>query len=56
MKTCVSIECPFIHYCKDYNFLVDRGNGCSTQREIMEAAEKLKRQRRKEGADNEQDL
>lgn len=52
MKTCVSIECPFIHYCKDYNFLVDRGNGCSTQREIMEAAEKLKRQRRKEGKRN----
>lgn len=53
MKTCVSIECPFIHYCKAYNFLINLEGGCPTQKAILEAAEKLKKQRRKEGKRNE---
>lgn len=46
MKTCVSIECPFMWYCKDYNFLVDREGGCKTQDQILQQAEKLKKQRK----------
>lgn len=41
MKTCVSIDCPFISFCKAYNFLVDRSDGCDTQNSILKAAEKL---------------
>ena len=39
METCVSINCPFIAICKDYNFLIDRAGGCETQKRIVEAAE-----------------
>lgn len=56
MKTCVSMNCPFIHYCKFYNFLVDRGDGCDTQKKIMESAERLKKQKRKEGRENGKSL
>ncbi len=41
MKTCVSMNCPFLKHCKDYNFLVDRERGCKTQTAIMEAAGKM---------------
>lgn len=52
MKTCVSMECPFIHYCKEYNFLVDREGGCSAQKAILQGARKIERERRKEGRKN----
>lgn len=46
MKTCVSMECPFLMYCKDYNFLVDREAGCKTQDALMRGAERLKKQKK----------
>lgn len=48
-KTCVSINCPFIRYCKDYNFLVERNGGCKTQEAILYGAEKLRKERKKNG-------
>lgn len=41
MKTCVSMNCPFLNHCKDYNFLVDHEGGCKTQDAIRKAAEKM---------------
>ena len=38
MNTCVSMNCPFINYCKEYNFLVDRGEQCKTQNKILRLA------------------
>lgn len=43
MSTCVSLKCPFILYCKHYNFLIDRGDVCKIQLEIIEKAEEAKR-------------
>lgn len=45
MNTCVSMTCPFIAYCKDYNYLVDRTGGCKTQDAILRAAKRLQKQR-----------
>ena len=36
MNTCVSLSCPFISYCRFYNFLVDRRDW------IAELCDKLK--------------
>lgn len=47
MNTCVSMGCPFILVCKEYNFLVDRGEKCETQEAILRQAKKLEKQRRK---------
>lgn len=47
MNTCVSMGCPFILVCKEYNFLVDRGEKCATQENILRQAKKLEKQRRK---------
>ena len=41
MKTCVSMNCPFLNHCKDYNFLVDHEGGGKTQDAIRKAAEKM---------------
>lgn len=41
MKTCVSMSCPFISYCRFYNFLVDRGERCPIQQEIVSRAKTL---------------
>lgn len=41
MNTCVSMNCPFIFCCKEYNFLVDRGSGCNIQNRIIKVSEKL---------------
>lgn len=41
MKTCVSMNCPFLDHCKDYNFLVDRDGGCKTQKAIIDAAARM---------------
>lgn len=38
MKTCVSINCPFINFCKDYNLKLDRETGCTTKSKIVAAA------------------
>lgn len=47
MSNCVSMNCPFIPYCKEYNFLIDRGDKCNIQEEIIKGAEKLKKQKGK---------
>lgn len=47
MNTCVSMGCPFILVCKEYNFLVDRGEKCETQENILRLAKKLEKHRRK---------
>ena len=41
MKTCVSMNCPFISYCKDYSLTADRGDRCITQERIVRAAKSL---------------
>ena len=46
-NTCVSMSCPFILVCKEYNFLVDRGEKCETQEHILRQAKKLEKQRKK---------
>lgn len=46
-NTCVSMSCPFILVCKEYNFLVDRGEKCEIQENILRQAKKLEKQRRK---------
>ena len=46
-NTCVSMSCPFIMVCKEYNFLVDRGEKCETQEHILRQAKKLEKQRKK---------
>lgn len=46
-NTCVSMSCPFIMVCKEYNFLVDRGDTCETQEDILRQAKKLEKQRKK---------
>lgn len=40
-NTCCSLRCPFIPYCKEYNFLIDRGEKCKIQEEIIKAAKKV---------------
>ncbi len=47
MNTCVSLSCPFISYCRFYNFLVDRGERCAIQQEIVFRAERLKEKEEK---------
>jgi hypothetical protein len=47
MNTCVSMNCPFIFCCKEYNFLVDRGSGCNIQNKIVRASENFKKEIKK---------
>lgn len=44
-KTCVSMRCPFIWFCRDYHLEMDRPDGCVTQDRIVEAALRLTRER-----------
>ena len=48
MNTCVSMGCPFISVCKEYNYLVDQGEKCKTQENILRQAKKLEKQRSRE--------
>ena len=48
MKTCASLDCPFIPHCKDYNFLVDRGKRCEIQEDILYRAKILEKKKNKE--------
>ena len=43
MATCVSMNCPFIPYCKHYNFKVGRTGGCEVQKKILDAAKELQK-------------
>lgn len=56
MKTCVSMNCPFISFCKDYNFLVDRSEGCATQNKILTAAHRLEKKPSVKGKNNSKRL
>lgn len=38
MQTCITLNCPFISCCTEYNFLVDRGGKCRVQEEILSRA------------------
>lgn len=44
--TCVSLKCPFIKHCKDYNFLIERGTECSIQKEIIEKSKQIIKERK----------
>lgn len=46
MKTCVSIQCPFIAFCKQYNNNYDRSDGCETQQMIVDKAVRLQKAER----------
>ena len=46
MKTCASIQCPFIAYCKQYSNNHDRSDGCKTQRLIIDQAMRLQKTER----------
>lgn len=45
--TCISLRCPLINFCKHYNFLIERGEKCETQQKIIDAVEKIKKERKK---------
>lgn len=47
MTTCVSLNCPFIRYCKEYNFTVDRGERCEHMEQIVRKATGFDKQRKK---------
>ena len=46
INTCVTLDCPFIWYCKEYNFTVDRGDHCDHQDQILRQAKRLEKQRK----------
>lgn len=46
-NTCVSLNCPFMNLCKHYNFLIDRGEKCIIQEEIVQKAIKLEKEKGK---------
>ena len=46
MTTCVTLECPFIWYCNQYNFEVDRGDGCEHMEQILLKAKIFDNQRK----------
>ena len=39
MKTCVSLNCPYIDICRYYDFNVDRQEGCTIRNRITQLAE-----------------
>ena len=39
-KTCVSLDCPFINVCKDYNLRTPRTAPCPSAQRIAEAAKR----------------
>ena len=43
-KTCVSLDCPFIDICKDYNLRVPRTAPCPSAQRIAEAAKRYQEQ------------
>ena len=40
MNTCISLKCPYIDICKNYNHCVDRGEQCKTRKRITELAKR----------------
>lgn len=47
MNTCITLDCPFIWYCKEYNYLVDRGDSCEHMEQIIKKAKRFDMRRRK---------
>ena len=47
MNTCVTLDCPFICYCKEYNYTVDRGERCEHMEQIIRKATRFDKQRKK---------
>lgn len=47
MKNCITLSCPFISYCRFYDFLVDRGDKCAFQTAIVQGAKKLIKEEKK---------
>lgn len=47
MTTCVTLDCPFILYCREYNYLVDRGESCEHMEQIIKKAKRFDSQRKK---------
>lgn len=47
--TCVSLNCPFINHCKEYNFLVDRGKVCEIQTWFLKKAKQLMKEQEDKG-------
>lgn len=47
--TCVSLNCPFIDHCKEYNFLVDRGKVCEIQTWFLKKAKQLIKEQEDKG-------
>ena len=45
-NTCVSMSCPFVGLCNQYNFLIDRGESCEYQDQLLRAAKRLQQQRK----------
>ena len=41
MKTCITLDCPFICYCKEFNYLVDRGERCEHMEQIIKKAKRF---------------
>jgi len=41
MNTCITLDCPFICYCKEFNYLVDRGERCEHMEQIIKKAKRF---------------
>lgn len=46
MTTCVTLDCPFICFCSEYNYLVDRGEECEHMEQIIKKAKRFDMRRR----------
>ena len=47
-NTCVTLDCPFIWYCNQYNFEVDRGDRCEHMESILVKAKRLEKIRKEQ--------
>ena len=52
MNTCVTLDCPFICFCREYNYLVDRGEECERMEQIIKKAKRFDRIRKTKAREN----
>lgn len=52
MNTCVTLDCPFICFCRGYNYLVDRGEECERMDQIIKKAKRFDRIRKAKAREN----
>lgn len=45
--TCVSLDCPFIFVCKEYNYLIDRGSVCKHAEHYLKLAKMYEKSMKK---------